>query len=390
MIIWFAMLIPIIASILAYKTWGKKFVWWELILPMVGSFLFILITKFSVESTMLSDREYMGGLIVEARYYEEWSTWVEETCTRTYSCNCDSKGNCQTCTETYDCSYCDNNSEYWEAYDDQGNSWKISENEYNRLRKQWNCNPEFVELNRNINTHFGCGKDGDMYRIRWDGNMITSEASTWTQRYKNHVQISKSNFGLSNISEDEAKKYGLYDYPNVNSYKQKNVLGLDSMNFLTQPYKNGVYKMFEYFNGFYGPKRKIRTYILLFDNKPIDVAIKQKNYWVGGNKNELVVCIGLDKNTGKLDWVYPFTWTENKRIAVDIREDVMNLGTLNFTNLYNILESSTNDFTYRDFSQFDYLSVDPPTWEVWFVYILTLCISVGLLYYGYQNEYEEN
>lgn len=389
MIIWYAMLIPIVTSALAYKVWGKKFVWWEFILPIAASFLFILITKFSVEKSLLSDTEYRGGLIVEARYYEYWETWVEQTCSYTTTCCCDSKGeNCKTETHYYDCSYCDHNRAYWKVYDDQGHSWGISEQEYLRLLKQWKATPEFVELNRSIRYHGSCGKDGDMYRIRWNGEILTSEASTWTTTYDNHVQVSRTNFDLPEVSKKDAKKYGLYEYPDVNGFYQRNILGLDSMNFLSQPYKNGAYKMFEFFNGNYGPKRKIRTYILLFNNKPIDVGIKQKNYWIGGNKNELVVCIGLDKNSGKLDWVYPFTWSENKRIAVDIREDVMNMDTLNFTNLYHILDDATKTFTYRDFNQYNYLSVDPPTWEVWFVYILTFLISCGLLFYGYQNEFE--
>ena len=397
MIIWFAILIPIAFSSIAYLAWDKKFIWWEILLPIVTSFLFILIAKFGIEKSMLSDTEYRGGLIVEARYYEYWETWVKKTCSQQYACGTYTTGtgknrvtHTKYCTRYYDCSYCDRNDPYWVAYDTQGHSWRITEKEYLRLLRQWNATPEFVELNRSINYKNGCGKDGDMYRIRWNNDMLTSESSTWTETYENHVQLSKSHFDLREVSDEEAKKYNLYDYPNLKNYHQPNVLGLDSMNFLTTNQKFGVKKMFEYFNGANGPTRKIRLYILLYHNKSIDIAVKQKNYWVGGNKNEMVVCIGLDKNTGKLDWVYPFSWSENKRVSVDIREDVMDMETLNFTKLYHILDESTKTFTYRDFKQFNYLSIDPPTWSVWFVYIITFIISISLIYYGYTNEYEED
>jgi hypothetical protein len=190
------------------------------------------------------------------------------------------------------------------------------------------------------------------------------------------------------VSEKDVKKYGLYEYPKLNGYHQQTILGIDSVNFLTQAQKNGANKLFEYFNGNYGSTRKIRLYVLLFFDKPIDAAIKQKNYWIGGNKNEIVVCVGLDKNNGKLDWVYPFTWTENKRIAIDIRNDLMDMDTMNFTKFYHIVDNSTKSFTYRDFNQYNYLSVDPPTWEVWFVYIITMLITIGFLIYGYSNEFE--
>lgn len=395
MIIWLAMLIPFIGCAVAYKLYPKKFVWWELLLPTLACFIFILITKFTVEKAMLSDTQYRGGLIVEARYYEYWSTWVHKTCSERYACGSHTEGtgsNQRTvtdyCTRYYDCSYCDENSAYWEVYDDQGHSWNVSQAEYNRLMKQWNAKPEFVELNRDIERHFGCGQDGDMYRIRWDGGMLSAESSTWETSYDNHVQVSKSNFDLRDVSEEDAKKYGLYDYPKVTGYKQANILGIDSLNFLQQNYKLGAKKMFEYFNGTYGPKRKLRFYTLLFFDKPIDVAIKQRNYWDGGNKNEVVLCIDVNRNTGKINWVYPFSWGENKRIQIDLREDVADMGTLNFTALYHIADKATEGFVYRDFTQFNYLSVDPPTWEVWFVYIITLGITIGVLIFGYRNEFE--
>ena len=397
MIIWFALIIPFIGCVVAYLIWKKHFVWWELLLPTAIASLFILITKFSVETYLLSDTEYQGGLIVEARYYEYWETWVKKTCSSRYACGTYTTGTGKTrtthtryCTRYYDCSYCDNNNPYWVAYDDQGHSWNISQDEYNRLKEQWKSTPEFVELNRKINYKNGCGKDGDMYRICWDGNILSSESSTWTSTYENHVQVSKSHFDLREITDEDAKKFGLYDYPKISNYKQKNILGLDSVFFLETKYKNGAYKLFEYLNGNYGPKRKLRVYVLLFSNKPYDIGIKQKNYWLGGNKNEIVICIDVDKNTGKLNWVYPFSWGENKRITIDLREDIMNLKTLNFTSMFHIVDKSTESFKYRDFTQFNYLSVDPPTWEVWFVYIITLGITIGVLYYGYSNEHVNN
>jgi hypothetical protein len=389
------MLIPLVCCIFAYIIWRKHFLWWELTLPTSIVWLFILVTKLSVEQSLLTDIEYRGGLIVEARYYEYWDTWVNKTCSRTYACGTYTTGtgsnkttHTRYCTEYYDCSYCSRNDPNWVAYDNQGHSWNITKEEYNRLKKQWNSTPEFVELNRNINYKYGCGNDGDMYKIKWDGNILSSESSTWTTTYENHVQVSKSHFDLRDVSEEEAKKFKLYEYPKISNYKQKNILGLDSMNFISTNYKLGAYKQFEYLNGLYGPKRKMRIYVLLFNDKPYDIAIKQKNYWKGGNKNEIIICIDVDKNTGKINWVYPFSWGENKRITVDLREDIMNLKYLNFTSLYHIIDKSTENFKYRDFSQFNYLSVDIPNWIIIIIYIITTLITFGMLYYGYINEFK--
>lgn len=395
MIIWLAMFIPFLGCAIAYKLFPKKFVFWELLLPTAACALFIFITKFSVEKSMLSDTQYRGGLIVEARYYEYWSSWVHKTCSERYACGSHYEGSGKNrhsvtdyCTRYYDCSYCNTNQPYWMVYDDQGHSWAVTQPEYDRLTRQWKATPKFVELNREIIRHGDCGQDGDMYSVTWDGGMLSAESSTWETTYENHVQVSKSNFDLRDVSKEEARKYGLYDYPEVIGYKQPNILGLDSLTFLQQNYKNGAVKMFEYFNGTYGPKRKLRVFVLLFNDKPMDVAVKQKNYWDGGNKNEVVICIDVNRATGKINWVYPFTWGENKRVSIDLREDITNLDTLNFTAMYHIVDKSTEGFTYRDFKQYDYLSVDPPTWEVWVVYIITLALTIGALMYGYQNDFE--
>lgn len=396
--IWFAMLIPIIFGIIAVLNWQKKFVWWEILLPSAVCFVFILITKWGVEANAANDTQYRGAIITEAHYYEYWETWVTRECSRQVACgeDCttDSKGNrtCTTryCTEYYDCSYCDENSEYWEAIDNEGHTFRISEAKYNSLQKQWRSNKVFVELNRSIDNYRGCGKDGDMYKINWDGQIYTSESSTVTDSYENKTQTAKSNFDLKNISKEEAKKWGLYDYPSITeSYKQPTLLGLDSVRFMTGAEKDSAKKLFSYLNGNLGPKRKMRVYILFFQDKPMDVTFNQKYYWDGGNKNEMVICINLDR-TGGIDWVNAFTWSTNKRIAIDLREDLMSLKRFDFKKVYDVVEESTKDFKYRDFKEFKYLSVEPPTWAYWFVYLFTIGITIGILWYGYQNEFEQS
>jgi hypothetical protein len=395
MIVWLFMLIPFIGCTIVYFKWKKSFVWWELLIPTVACFITILILKNSVETALVSDTQYKGGMIVEARYYEQWSTWVTKTCSEQYACGTYTTGtgknkttHTKYCTRYYDCSYCDDHSPYWEVHDDQGNTWSISQSKYASLLTQWKATPQFVNQHRSISTHGSCGQDGNMYSIKWNNDMLTSEPSTFEGTYTNKVQASKSNFDLRDVSEDDAKKLGLFDYPTVNKYSQHTILGLDSMKFLDQPHKNGANIMFDYFNGYYGSKRKIRLYVILSSDKNIEWAINQRYYWDGGNKNEIVICIDVDKNNGKINWVYPFSWSKNKRIEVDLREDISEMKQLQFSQLYQIIVNSTENFTYRDFREYNYLEVDPPFWEMVVLFILTLGITIGTLWYGYKNEFE--
>ena len=377
---WFALLIPIAFAFIGIFLFKRSLTWWELPIPILICAGLILGTKSCVKSTVVTDEEYWGSLVVEARYYEYWETWVNKTCSYETCNGYDKDGNCTGyTTHYYDCSYCDHNDAYWMAYDDAGNSWSISEQQYKRLVKKWNATPQFVEMNRDIDTRGSCGQDGDMYRIRWDGKIESSEAAVTIHNYTNKVQASHSAFKLPHISKEEAKKLGLYDYPKFyDRYKQKVVLGMDSVyNKYTIDY---VEQRFQYFNGYYGTRNKVKLFVLLFYDKDISISNKQQAYWDGSNQNELVICIGLNKQTKEIQWVRPFSWTNQKRVLVDCREDIAELKYFYPVRIYQVIEAAIiNNIMYKDFQKdFNYLEVDLPTWAMWVIYIVTLFASIGI------------
>ena len=391
---WFALIVPIITCLVALKYFRQYFAWWEYLIPPAGTVMIILLCKLCIKTSLVNDTEYWGSLIVKARYYEYWESWVTKTCSETYECNCttDNKGHrtCQTCTRYYDCSYCDENSAYWVAYDDAGNSWRISKEYYNYLQQKWRATPQFVDMHRDIDDSHGCGKDGDAYDIVWNGTIETSEASVTTHSYTNRVQASHSSFKLPNVSKKEAKTYQLYDYPSIyNHYKQKVVLGLDSV--YGKQEVERIETLYQYFNGYYGKRNKIKLFVCLFYNKPQSVSYKQEAYWDGGNQNELVVCIGMDKQK-TLQWVRVFSWTNEKRIGIDIREDVMNMSIFKPDSVYTVIQKAVGvSDVHRSFKKdFSYLRIDLPNWALWVIWIFALLVSGGTFYWCYSNEFEDN
>lgn len=382
--IWYSLLIPLIISGVGYFAFKKQITPLELFIPTIISFIIVLISYFAMKSSTLQDVEYNGYVIVEARYYEAWSTWVDRTCS--YE-SCTGTGNNRTCTTIYyDCSYCDENSAYWEVVDSGGNHIGITEEKYNQLKKKWNATPQFVELDRSIDEHGSCGVDGDMYSIKWDNHIYTSETSTYEKSFTNILKCNHSAFNYPVITKEEAIKKGLYDYPTLNGIKQECILGLDSIDIRgKERYKIKL----DYLNGKLGPKNKVRVFTLLFKGKPIDIAFLQEAYWDGGNQNELIVCIGVDK-TGKLNWVKPFSWCDNKRIIVDTREDIMKSKQLDINNLYKTYDTNIQKFWhYKSFEDFNYLSFEPTKGQLIFVYITTLIVSLISFFWCVFNQ-EEN
>lgn len=392
---WLALIIPIISCLVGFKFFRNMFAWWEYPIPSVATVAVILICKLCVKTSLVSDTEYWGSMVVEARYYEYWETWVEQTCSYTTTCCCDSKGeNCQTETHYYDCSYCDHNPAHWVAYDDAGNSWEISEEYYNFLKRKWDVAPQFVNLGRSINHHGGllggCGKDGNAYSIRWRGTTQSSEAAVTLHSYVNRVQAAHSSFKLPHISNKEAQALQLYPYPKrYDYYKQNVVLGLDSL--YSGAERERIETLFQYFNGYYGHINKVKLFVCLFYNKPISQSFKQEAYWDGGNQNELVVCIGMDK-AKTLQWVRAFSWTDRKRVAVDCREDIMQLQTFKPDSVYLAIEHAvSSNVMYKNFKKdFSYLTIDLPGWSYWLIWSLALIATGASWWWCYTNDFTED
>ena len=323
-----ALVIPILSAIIMLYFFKRKVVWWELGLPIILSLIVIFIVKKSVQYSRSSDIDFHGSFIVEARYYEYWSTWKDETCSSTTT---DSKGN--STTTYYDCSYCDEHHPYWEAIDNFGNKWNISEDKYNSLVKQWKAKPIFYNMNREIDTHWSCGKDGNMYYINWDRQAETSEPAVSEASYINKIKVSHTSLGYEDISDKEADNVGLYQYPKMYAqYKQEAILGIEKI----YPNESSYIKhLFQYFNAYYGVNNHAKTFFLMFYGKPQNIALQQEAYWEGGNDNEIVVCIDVDSITKKLNWVRAFSWCDNKRLVVEIREEIMNQKYFNYQSVIN-------------------------------------------------------
>lgn len=386
--IWFSIIIPVALTLFFYFNFKKQIVWWELFLSTAASLLVIVsVYEISIHSKE-SDVQYKGDLIVRAEYYESWETWVTQECHKTVCDEEDKNGHCTSShTEYYDCSYCDYNREYYVAYLTDGSSVSISSKKFYELKARWGGTWEFHDQDRDIDFRGTCGKDGDMYSIKWNGDPKTSEPYTWIASYENRVQAAQSTFNYRELSD---KRY-LYEYPEVfDQFHQVTVLGIDSLN-LPLSEKERILKRFEYLNGYYGPKKKVRVYVCLFYKPSQTYAINQEILWKGGNQNEIVVCIGVDRNTLELQWVKPFGWCSNKRVDVNLRENIMEQEKLNLDSVYSIVEQEIlQNYHVTIFKEkFAYLQVKPSGTAIIISFILTFIISLGINIWMIQNEFTE-
>lgn len=383
MSIWLVLLVPIIGAAIAYFFFKKSITWWEMIVPLAVAVGLTFGMKALFENLERKSDEYWGGLAVRAEYYESYETWDHETCTRTWT---DSDGHSH--SETYDCSHCDYTAPKWVLINNIGEKWDISEATYLRLVAKWKVKQVFYELNRSIDYYGGCGDDGDMYYITWDGNRETAEVTSSVHTYENRVKASRSSFSFLKIEKGDVVRYGLYDYPKVSDYTQNNVLGINKVKWLKPTEKAWFIREANFLNGNYGPKKHARIYFLFFVDKDRLAANMQEAYWTGGNGNELVVCIGLSSQNKRIQWVAPFTWSPVRRLIPDIREDIMKSNVFSIQNTINVVEKHvSSEFKRRDFAEFSYISVEIPTWSKVVIWIVVSMATFGMLYWSVSNQF---
>jgi len=190
------------------------------------------------------------------------------------------------------------------------------------------------------------------------------------------------------ITEEQVAKYKLFDYPDFSNdyFTYPSILGGGDS--YAQNLINKV-------NGHLGPKKEVRVWILLFNTNDADAGWMQENYWLGGNKNELVINIGIDSITNKINWCHVFTWSNSKGLVEKIEKFITKQNILNKTTWDLLSEflliNIDKDWVRLKFSQFDYLTVDPPIWVIVLTYFLTivLCCLLGYIFI-FNDYYNEN
>ncbi len=231
-------------------------------------------------------------------------------------------------------------------------------------------NVTFKELNRDYHTI-----DGDEYYSvlpRIDFNIMDYVVSEET--YENRIQASHSIFNYEDINPDSAKSMGLYDYPSEDNNHINSLLGYDlyDKDYLNQYLGN--------YNGYLGNTKQVKVWFLIFKNKPISKAFQQESYWKRGNKNEVVICIGTDKNNN-IKWSHTFTWTRKESVKIDIRDIIANAKSLH--EMKAIIDGSMfviqRDFKRREFHEFDYLEIELPTSFMVWLGIFIFIISIGFV-----------
>ena len=359
-------IIPFITALFLLIVFNRKMVWWEYLVLILPSLLFTLITQLIMVSVNSSDTEYLGGYVNRITYYEPWDEMVRVRHTRT-----DSDGE-EEVYYTWEREY---HSERYTYVDNESN-WEhyLSKKEYEIIKKRMGDKAVFRDMHRDYHRI-----DGDAYDIYWDKTIEHLYDITTPHSYTNKIKASQSHtiFKYSDISEEDAKELGLYEYPDINLMNQNPIIG----RYASDKDKQRI----KYINATYGKTHQFRVYMLFYEGKDIEISEQQKAYWQNGNKNEFVVCLGTQRDS--VVWCNPFSWCDEPKLEALTRDYFIQNPKVDIDAYGKWLQSQIpTKWKRKEFSDFEYIHIGLSKGQYIALIIIMILLNIGISVFLVMND----
>lgn len=370
------LLIPFIACIILFIFYRSKVNIIEYLSILGSCVLVYFIYSFIDKEVSQSDTEYLGDYITKIRHEDEWDEWVKKTCHRRVRTGTGPNGNAIYTSVPYDCSYRRYHKDKYYMYPSSWSRIPISENKYNSIKSEWKTPMRFIDMNRKYYRI-----DGDAQEYDWNKNPINSISVTRSNSYNNPILGSNTTiYKRDKIDKYDIETYGLVDYPKINDNCQSTILGRHWV-------PDSIDKKWRFINGYYGKSKQVRVYIIFFKDKTSESASKQISYWEGGNKNELIVMIGIDSKT-KLQWIRVHSWSDNPDLETRIDTYLSRcIGEIvDMDDFYNFFVSNIDKWNRKEFKDFEYIQHSMSSGSLIALSIIILIITIVGCFIVVNNE----
>lgn len=283
-------------------------------------------------------REFLSGYVVKVTHYKAWK---EKVVTRT-SHYVNGK-----MVERTKVTYRDHPDKWkWEL--NTGKCQPISEEEFRYLSRLWGNRKSYPTY------HYNCVSGGGMVVSTWNGYEDSTFTVTYTHRYRNPLKGSESLFAYKKkYTDSEAAALGLFPYPDIDGNDQQVILCDESLP-VPDDMERATYEL-QKLNAFEGSKRQIHVFVLLFDaGRGKETSYKQRDFWKGLNKNELVLCLGVEG--GVVNWCNALSWSDSVEWLLTLEKHILSEGKLDLTRTVQWLRGNLDGWERKEFSDFKYLA----------------------------------
>lgn len=310
----------------------------------------ILAVIFHVTSIagLTKDYETWSGQVYQVTHFPywhaEWEEWVPPT--RDSKGNVTSPGYWRHCEQDYP--------EHWVAYANYGkesDDKEIDKNTYNKIVKLFGGNIVKKEGHR-PDFH-----SGDKYDYHTKNETKVIVPTTLTKRFENRIKASPSLFDFVEVPEN----ISVYKYPqNKNWFTSDRLFGtaVNDVSILE----------WDKLNSRLGPMKKINLILIGFGIKDSSYADWQQAKWIGGKKNDIVLCYGGDDS--KPTWSRVFGWSDSEFCKRNL-ESILLSGVNSDSMIQSIYEEVIKNYEIKEWDDFNYISVSAPSWCIW-VYVIVM------------------
>lgn len=328
------------------------------------------------------DVETWSGQLVEARFVPEWREYYEVAVYKTETYTTGSGKNRQTHTRRVFSHWSPRtrtHQEYWTKTDSFGRDWNIPKSEYDYLLKDFG-KMSTVNGTRRTSAHDSRMISGDPLDYVAVNVKNVIHPTTKINEWENKIKAAPSVFSYSTLTveKENPNLTPLFDYPeNSNPFTSDRLLGTAQQTITTLE--------FDKFNSRVGPSKLINVILVGFGDVDSAVVKRQEAKWIGGKKNDFIVMYG-GKDKFKPTWVQVVSWTESDLCKKNVETMFLNNRVDN--TILPILEKEIRErYTLKDWSKFDYIVIEPPTWSIVWFFVTVLLVQGGLWTWFHLNEH---
>jgi hypothetical protein len=266
--------------------------------------------------------------------------------------------------------------EYWSvdvSYGTESNTYEISHQRWNLICEQFGVTkPRAVAGYRH---DMDTGDSNDYIADNHTGFIVPAHRKF---HFRNNVKAAPSLFSYPSVPENQS-----FPYPEASDDwgRSKRLVGTAKQDFSIEQW--------DILNAELGPKKWVNLIAVGFGDNGSEAAHTLEAKWVGGKKNDLVICYGGIGNDGKPTWTYVFGWTEENIVK-------QNLQTLFLLNkpgddlLPKVKDEIIANYQIKDWTKFDYLTVVPPGWSFFVLLLVMAATQTAFWIWGFKNEFTKN
>ncbi len=365
---WIAALLPItVGAFLLF--FDKEIDWREWIISTIIALLMAGIFQMVAAIGLTHDIQTLSGVITQTAHYGEWVEEYEEMHTRTVGSGKDEH------IEIYYTTEHATHSEHWDVDRNFGkivDSPEVSQQFHLQVKQSFG-NTIDETLTQGC-THGGHYDGGDQNYYVTHNNTHYIWPVTTTKSFKNKVKAAPSLFSYSKVPTN----INVYPWPENPDWNNSDRLLGSAKSLVTT-------RDWDIMNSYLGPMKKVNLIMVGFPaGSSISMGRWQEANWIGGKKNDVVICFAGGSKTEPAEWAYVFGWTE-KNIVKENLKSILLENPINNDLIPKIKDEIIKNYVIKDWTKFDYITVQPPTWSYWFYFILMVVIQAGLYVWFHLN-----